>query len=117
MSTTNDEKRGRAMQVLRQSLRITQDQAAEQLRVTTQTVYNLERGIGWAQIDTVADLCDIYQISVSDLAKIIETICGDKNLERMYNKKCEALDLKKPSLKKIRQTLKTDDMKVEIEEA
>ncbi|WP_434617396.1 helix-turn-helix transcriptional regulator [Azospirillum sp. B2RO_4] len=46
---------------------ITQEQLSERIDRTVETVSNLERGKAWPGIDTLLQICDVFQIKISQI--------------------------------------------------
>ncbi len=65
-----DKRRGRLLKKRRQEKQITQQDLAIRVGVTTQTIYNLESGIGWGHIDKAAAICECLDLDIFSLASI-----------------------------------------------
>jgi transcriptional regulator with XRE-family HTH domain len=105
-SSQRDYHRGKLLKKLRVARRLSQAQLAQRLGVSTQTVYNWERGKHWQQIDNIAILCQVLEISVHDLSAIDSStveIINDRvdNINTASNKESR-IDL-------VRRLLKTED--------
>lgn len=46
---------------------ITQEQLSEHINRTVETVSNLERGKAWPGIDTLLQICSVFQITIAEL--------------------------------------------------
>ena len=60
----------------RENAGYTQEQVAERIRVSRQTISNWETGKTLPDIISIIDLSDLYQISIDELLK------GDKSLKQ-----------------------------------
>ncbi len=58
---------GLRVQFFRQQKDITQEYLAEKIDKTVDTVSNIERGVGFARIDTLIDICNVLSIELADL--------------------------------------------------
>ena len=67
---SKDRHRGRLLKKRRQDKKITQQELAVSVGVTTQTIYNLESGIGWGHIDKAAAICARLELDIFALAAI-----------------------------------------------
>ena len=60
---------GRKLQQLRMDAGLTQEQAAEALGVTRQTVSNWENGKTWPDIRNIVDISELYHVELDCLLK------------------------------------------------
>ncbi|MEA5467035.1 helix-turn-helix transcriptional regulator [Leptothoe sp. PORK10 BA2] len=105
-SKERDRHRGKKLKQKRREQEITQDQIAERIGVTPQTIRNMENGEGWNQIDKIAALCGCLHIEINQLANLDKEEKGEENLNLGSDKlpvisKGELIDL-------IRECLETD---------
>lgn len=60
---------GENLQVIRAKHNITQEQFAEQLEVTRQSVSKWESGASYPEMNTILKICEMYQVSMDDLMR------------------------------------------------
>lgn len=60
---------GERLKLRRNELGLTQDQVAEKLGITRQTMSNWENGRSYPDIERIVRLSDIYQLSLDELLK------------------------------------------------
>ena len=60
---------GNQIKKYRQSIKLTQEELAEKIYVTRQTVSNWERGKNYPDLNSLIMLCDLFNISLDILAK------------------------------------------------
>lgn len=106
-SSQRDYHRGKLLKKLRVAKSLSQAELAQCLGVSTQTVYNWERGKYWQQIDNIANLCQVLEISVHNLSAIDSStaeIINEKinNINTTSNNKESRIDI-------VRRFLKTED--------
>lgn len=70
---------GERLQARRKDLGLTQQEVADSLHVTRQTISNWEVGKNYPDLQSIIDLSDLYQISLDLLLK------GDKNVMKKLN--------------------------------
>jgi DNA-binding XRE family transcriptional regulator len=70
MPSKKDIARGRHLQCCRKERELSQENLAKTIGVTKQTIYNLESGKGWSQIDKIASLCEVLGLSIQCLFEI-----------------------------------------------
>jgi Predicted transcriptional regulators len=70
---------GERLQTRRKELSLTQQEVADSLHVTRQTISNWEVGKNYPDLQSIIDLSDLYQISLDLLLK------GDKNVMKKLN--------------------------------
>jgi transcriptional regulator with XRE-family HTH domain len=72
---------GKRLKQKRTSLKLTQDEVAEQLGITRQTISNWENGRSYPDIERMVHLSEIYQLSLDELLK------NDQKLVTHFQKK------------------------------
>lgn len=85
---------GENLQFLRQKKGLTQEQVAEQLRVSRQSVSKWESGNSYPEMDKIMQLCDLFQCSMDALIKQdAKTVCvqDDIKYERHMNQYSRAV--------------------------
>lgn len=60
---------GNQIKKYRQSIKLTQEELAEKIYVTRQTVSNWERGKNYPDLNSLIMLCDLFNISLDILVK------------------------------------------------
>ncbi len=60
---------GENLQMIRAKHNITQEQMAEQLEVTRQSVSKWESGVSYPEMNTILKICEMYQVSMDDLMR------------------------------------------------
>lgn len=107
MPNQRDFVRGRLLQVSRIDKGLSQKELAMLVDVTTQTIYNWEKGKSWTQIDNMSRLCEVIGIDIKNLSEI-DKLCNCEDLE---SDRLNA-SLKDGSiLNRVRTLMRTDDCK------
>ncbi len=60
---------GENLQIIRAKHNITQEQLAEQLEVTRQSVSKWESGLSYPEMNTILKICEMYQVSMDELMR------------------------------------------------
>lgn len=60
---------GENLQIIRSKQNMTQEQMAEQLEVTRQSVSKWESGVGYPEMNTILRICELYQVSMDGLMR------------------------------------------------
>ncbi len=60
---------GENLQLIRNKYNITQEQLAEELDVTRQSVSKWESGVSYPEMNTILKICEMYQVSMDDLMR------------------------------------------------
>lgn len=82
---------------------ITQEQLSERIDRTVETVSNLERGKAWPGIDTLLQICDVFQISIAQLFE-------DEGVSHPSRRRVEL----QARLKNLTNSLMDDDLEIAV---
>lgn len=106
MPTSCNRIRGRVLQVLRERKNLSQEELAHLVGVTKQTIYNLERGKSWGQIDFISKLCSNLNIEVVTLSNLDKEF----NLSNIDCSNIDSRETKKYILERIHELLNVEDI-------
>jgi transcriptional regulator with XRE-family HTH domain len=100
-----DKLRGGRLKKLREHCGLSQQGLAQILGVTSQTIYNYERGKGWGKIDDVFNLCEVLGINLNALSNIDSSVEFEESNTSERNIQNDGIS----SIQKIQNLLGTND--------
>ncbi|MFI3241017.1 MAG: helix-turn-helix transcriptional regulator [Alphaproteobacteria bacterium] len=99
---------GLKVKALREKSKLSQESLAEQCNISWRTVSNIERGTCLAQIDTLVDICSVFNVGLDYLLDI-----SLKDYKTQSHKELEALIFEKISSMKL-ETLKYTSAQIDL---